>query len=64
MRKPRTFKEYVNVTGMKQTDLARILGVSNALISHVLSGKSGISKKLALKIKDAFGLSLDDLLSE
>ena len=40
------------VDGMSQTELARRLGVSNTLLSLVLSGKRNISKELSAKFLD------------
>ena len=39
------------MTGMRQIDIARNLGVSRAYVSMVMSGKKRPSKRMARKLK-------------
>ena len=50
--------------GMKQTELADLLGVTQGAISQWETGLTDPSKDNLLKISDIFNCSIDDLLRD
>lgn len=48
--------------GMKQTEFAAFLGVSQTHLSNAESGRVLISLKMLLKIKNCFGCTLDEIV--
>lgn len=44
------------------SDLAASLGVSQSLVSRILSGKTGTSESVALAVANALGMDVNDLL--
>lgn len=52
----------LNEKGMKQTDLARLSGVSQSSINRYVSGESDIPASKLVKIARALEISVDELL--
>jgi antitoxin HigA-1 len=50
------FEEFVEPAGLTHTELARQLGVSRTLVSHVLAGRRRLSPDLALRLARLFGV--------
>lgn len=50
-------REALDERDMTQTDLAALLGVSQAAVSHLVTGTNGIGAATALKLEDALGIS-------
>lgn len=57
----RELRLFMEVNGKSQRDLAELVG-SRGRASELLNEKRAISKGLALKIHDAWGVPLEDLL--
>lgn len=54
--------KFIRVTrGLSQTEFAREIGVSRALISHIETGIKRVTPKTVQKVKQAFNLSGDDI---
>jgi plasmid maintenance system antidote protein VapI len=49
---------------LKKTDMARMLGIGKSYYTMLTTGRCGISKNLALRIRDVFGVSLDEILPQ
>ena len=54
-------KEYRAKTGMKQEELAVLVGVRRETIVHLENGKFNPSLKLAFDIAKVFGTTVDEL---
>jgi HTH-type transcriptional regulator/antitoxin HigA len=54
-------KLFMEANGRRQTDLAKVIK-SRARASEILNGKRAIGKTVALRIYDAWGVPLEDLL--
>jgi plasmid maintenance system antidote protein VapI len=52
----------VRVSGQRQADIARTIGMPRQLLSYVVSGKRELSMSLALKLESFFNLSEGKLL--
>lgn len=48
--------------GMTVTDAAKMLGVTRVALSSLLNGRASLSRKMALRLKTAFGADADKLL--
>ena len=57
-------KEIMAERGLTQTAIAKMSGVSQSSISLYLSGERGLSLRTAVKISQALGVPLEDLLPE
>lgn len=53
--------ELLDAKRMKQTDLARILGVTDAFISQIISGKRYFSYPLSIHAADILGCLAEEL---
>ena len=60
----RNIKDYRKLHEIKQESLAEAVGCSGAHIAHIESGKSIPSLKIAFRIAQALGTSLDLLLRD
>lgn len=58
----KALKEYVEREGMSQRELARKIGVSEGLVSLILSGQRKIGKKAARAVADLLGIDVADVL--
>lgn len=58
------FKELRMASGMSHDDLAKMSGVTRPAISHIEGGKRRPSLLLALKISNALGTGLADIVRE
>lgn len=47
---------------ISKSEMARRLGVSKSNYSMIIHGQHGISKKVALKVHEEFGVPIEDLL--
>lgn len=47
--------------GLSKPDMIRQLGITRNYYSMIVNGERPISKKLAIKIRTEFGISLDDI---
>ncbi|MBR6280831.1 MAG: helix-turn-helix transcriptional regulator [Bacteroidales bacterium] len=56
-------KKYFDQAGILQRELAQQLGMHEGTVSSLLSGRYGISKKVARKLSELYGFDLDFLLS-
>ena len=54
--------EVIEELGLSITKAAAILGVRRATLSAVLNAKAGVSPEMALRIEQAFDVSMDLLL--
>ncbi|MCY4381661.1 MAG: HigA family addiction module antitoxin [Nitrospinae bacterium] len=54
--------EVLETLGLSVTRSAGILGVRRATLSALLNGSSSLSPEMALRIEQAFGVSMDMLL--
>ena len=54
-------KEYREKTSMKQSELAKLVGVRRETIVHLENGKYNPSLKLAMDIASLFKISVEDL---
>ena len=54
-------KEYRERTGMKQSELAEMVGARRETIVHLESGKYNPSLKLAMDIAKVFGTTVEEL---
>jgi len=54
--------EVIEALGLSITKAAAILGVRRATLSAVLNAKAGVSPEMALRIEQAFDVSMDLLL--
>ncbi|MEG2786979.1 MAG: helix-turn-helix transcriptional regulator [Romboutsia sp.] len=54
-------KEYREKTSMKQSELAKLVGVRRETIVHLENGKYNPSLKLAMDIASLFKVSVEDL---
>ena len=48
--------------GLRKTEMARQLGIGKSYYTMLTTGRCGISKNMALRIRDVFGVSLDEIL--
>lgn len=48
--------------GISKTEMARKLGISKSNYSMIIHGQHGLSKKVALKAYEQFGVPLEELL--
>src|SRR5574337_1877432 len=55
-------EEIIEALGLTVTSAADILGVRRATLSDVTNGKASVSAEMALRLKKAFGVSMDLLL--
>ncbi len=61
----RRLKELRQRSGKKAYEIAHLIGVSQGYFSQIENGtRANVSKDILLKIADAFGMTLDELLSE
>lgn len=56
-------KKYFDQAGILQREIAHQLGMHEGTVSSLLSGRYGISKKVARKLVELYGFDLDFLLS-
>jgi len=56
-------REYFDKHGILQKDVCEVLGVQSGTLSSILSGRFGISKKVAKKLADTYGFNLEFLLT-
>lgn len=56
-------REYFDKNGILQREIAEKLGVHEGTVSSILSGRFGISKKVAKKLADAYGFNIEFLLT-
>jgi DNA-binding transcriptional regulator YdaS (Cro superfamily) len=54
MSKNAAFQEYVDMAGSRR-EVCRQLGISEALVGHILHGRRNVTPSLALKIEEATG---------
>jgi antitoxin HigA-1 len=54
--------EVIEPLDLSVTDAARVLGVTRAALSAVLNERSSLSPEMAMRIEQAFGVSMDTLL--
>lgn len=54
--------EVLETLGLSVTRSAKILGVRRATLSALLNGNASLSPEMALRIEQAFGVSMDMLL--
>jgi plasmid maintenance system antidote protein VapI len=47
---------------ISKTEMAQRLGISKSNYSMIIHGRHGISKKVALKVHEEFGVPIEDLL--
>lgn len=59
-----TLKRLLNDRGLKQADLCRMTGIQTSLLSEYLSGKKSPAIGNAIKIANAFAISLDALVGK
>lgn len=57
-------QEALYATDRTQSDLARAVGISQKHLSQIVTGKTGFSAEVALKIEEALGLSALGLTAE
>lgn len=62
-RQSDALREYFDKNGILQKDVCEILGVQSGTLSSILSGRFGISKKVAKKLADAYGFNIEFLLT-
>ena len=60
----RTLADYFEQTGKTQTEFAKRVGVHRSLISHIAAGRKQPSLPLALKIAEAAGVPIANLLKD
>ena len=48
--------------GLKKVQMAQKLGISKSAYSMIIHGQLGISKKVALKAFEVFGIPLEEIL--
>lgn len=58
--KPERIKALLRENGATQTDVARVVGVSSSMVSHVIDGRSK-SRVVALTIAEFLNLGVDEL---
>ena len=58
-----TIKENLEVIGMKQTELAKRMGMTKEHINEVLNGKSAITPETAIKFQTVLGMSANFILA-
>lgn len=56
-------REYFDKNGILQKEVCEILGLHSGTVSSILSGRFGISKKVAKKLADVYGFDLEFLLT-
>ena len=54
--------EVIEPLGLSVTDAARVLGVARAALSSLLNERSVLSPEMALRVEQAFGISMETLL--
>ncbi len=54
--------EIIEPHGLSVTDAARVLGVTRAALSALLNERAQLSAEMALRIEQAFGVSMDTLM--
>jgi len=61
-KKRQALREYMLGRGMKrQRELARLLGMSDAMLSQYFAGKKSFSAKSALRIAHQTGIPMEEL---
>ncbi len=50
----------VAIGGQTQTSAAALLGISPAFFNHLVRGRKSPGRKLAIKIRDRFGIPVED----
>ena len=61
-KKRQALREYMLDRGMKrQRELARLLGMSDAMLSQYFAGKKSFSAKSALRIAHQTGIPMEEL---
>ena len=61
--RPRRMKMLLAERGVSQAELARVLGCNQATMSRKISGRSEFTVSELNKIKDYFGLSIQEMVS-
>lgn len=56
-------KEYREQTGMKQSELAEMVGARRETIVHLENGKYNPSLKLAMDIAKVFGVTVEEMFT-
>ena len=56
-------KEYRQRAGLKQSELAELVGARRETIVHLENGKCNPSRKLAMEIAKVFHVPVEDLFS-
>ena len=59
---PDALLQIMNARGISQADLCRMSGVDTGSMSNYLNGKRSPTLSKAIKIADALGISLDDMV--
>ena len=54
--------EIIEAYGLSVTDAARVLGVTRAALSALLNERAQLSAEMALRLEQAFGVSMDTLM--
>ncbi len=54
--------EIIEPHGLSVTDAARILGVTRPALSALLNERAALSPEMALRVEEAFGVSMDTLM--
>lgn len=57
------FEDVRQKLGISKTEMARRLNISKSNYSMIIHGHHGVSKKVALKAYEEFGISVEELLS-
>lgn len=55
-------EEFMQERGMKRTELAKEVGVSEAFITNMLKGFKNPSLEVAKRIANCFNVKIDDLI--
>lgn len=56
-------REYFDKNGILQKEVCEVLGLHSGTVSSILSGRFGISKKVAKRLADVYGFDLEFLLT-
>ncbi len=62
-RQSDALREYFDKNGILQKEVCEVLGLHSGTVSSILSGRFGISKKVAKRLADVYGFDLEFLLT-